>query len=608
MYHALLCNRYLTSRVIPFIAVAAVAMCVALVIVVVSVMTGFLNMVRNSGRTLMGDVIVSYPVTGIPYYDEFIERVEALPEVEAATPVVENWGLLKMPYPFGPSKANAQVQIWGIEPASFARVTGYSTSLYWDALTEPQLRQALDRAIDACYAELGPTISDAQRATFRAMVDPTFEQWRSALTASQWDLVVKTDPRLADAARLRQDGLTLTRNGRPAMVPGIAVAGTNVRDRTGRYVPTSSQKDSDVEGGTDWYWFMPFKEVTLTAIPVDRGGGLPQPESFIFPIANEFQSGVYVIDSRRVLIPIEIAQEILNLDRAVRVSETEFDESGMPLVLGEDPATATQVLVRARDGVAPADLAPKITALYDAFRDARIRLGDPTMEIPPARGFGVSIQTWEEYQAEFIGPVEKERELMRTLFSLVYLVCAGLVLAIFWAIVYEKTRDIGILRSFGASRIGVAWIFLRYGLVVGTLGAIVGLGLAWAIVRNINVIHDALSDPPAWLAWTFTGLAAVAMAVTIRRSLSGRLLPLVLGTLIVVVLLVIALGVFVLIAKGGAVIWNPEVYYFSTIPNEVDFGSAAITMVGAVVFSLVGAFIPAAKAADTDPVTALRYE
>ena len=59
MYHALLTNRYLTSRVIPLIAVAAVAMCVALVIIVVSVMTGFLDMVKSSGRPLMGDVVVS---------------------------------------------------------------------------------------------------------------------------------------------------------------------------------------------------------------------------------------------------------------------------------------------------------------------------------------------------------------------------------------------------------------------------------------------------------------------------------------------------------------------------------------------------------------------
>ena len=53
VYASLLANRYLTSRVIPLIAVLAVALNVALVVIVVSVMTGFLDMLRNSGRTLM---------------------------------------------------------------------------------------------------------------------------------------------------------------------------------------------------------------------------------------------------------------------------------------------------------------------------------------------------------------------------------------------------------------------------------------------------------------------------------------------------------------------------------------------------------------------------
>ena len=96
---------------IPLIAVAAVALCVALVIIVVSVMTGFLDMVRSSGRTLMGDVIIAHPVTGIPHYQRLIERVEALPEAASATPVVDTWGLLKMPYPDGPHKETETVQI-----------------------------------------------------------------------------------------------------------------------------------------------------------------------------------------------------------------------------------------------------------------------------------------------------------------------------------------------------------------------------------------------------------------------------------------------------------------------------------------------------------------
>ena len=60
----------------------------------------------------------------------------------------------------------------------------------------------------------------------------------------------------------------------------------------------------------------------------------------------------------------------------------------------------------------------------------------------------LTIHTWEEQQRSFTGPVEKERELMRTLFSIVYLVVAALILSIFWSIVFEKTRDIGILQKY----------------------------------------------------------------------------------------------------------------------------------------------------------------
>ena len=145
MYSPLLTNRYLTSRVIPLVAVGAVALCVALVIIVVSVMTGFLDMVRSSGRTLMGDVIVAYPVNGIPHYQRLIARIEALPEAAAASPVVDGWGLLRMPYPVGQRKDTKSVQFWAIEPASFARVTGYDDTLYWRPTTEDGIDRSHDR-------------------------------------------------------------------------------------------------------------------------------------------------------------------------------------------------------------------------------------------------------------------------------------------------------------------------------------------------------------------------------------------------------------------------------------------------------------------------------
>jgi lipoprotein-releasing system permease protein len=55
-------------------------------------------------------------------------------------------------------------------------------------------------------------------------------------------------------------------------------------------------------------------------------------------------------------------------------------------------------------------------------------------------------------------------------------------------------------------------------------------------------------------------------------------------------------------------VWDPSVYYFSRIPNSLDWVTASTTVIGGVIFSVVGASIPAARAADTDPVKSLRYE
>jgi lipoprotein-releasing system permease protein len=562
MYHALLTNRYLTSRVIPLIAVAAVALCVALVIIVVSVMTGFLDMVRSSGRTLMGDVIVSHPVSGIPYYERLIERIESLPEAAAATPVVDSWGLLKMPYPDGPNKETETVQVWGIEPESFTRVTGYGGTLYWRTHTPKELAEMRED-------------------------DP-----RRFLNERQ------PGEKVSAAEQLQADGLSLrdSRSGLPGIVLGLHVSIGNDRQTDGSIRPMGAG-----------HWWMPNHDVTLTMLPT-KGGGLLDPESEIFPVVNEFFSGVFLIDDKRVMIPLGIAQRRLHLDEEDVLDNEQVDPAtGLPRVIGTDPPRATLVLVRAVDGVTPGKLLEPVQQAYDDFRN-EILLDDTALVKAPMRTLGLSVKTWEQQQAQFIDPIEKERELMRTLFSLVYLVCAGLVLAIFWAIVHEKTRDIGILRSIGASRLGISWIFLRYGLVVGVAGAIVGLGLSWVIVRNINNIHAALGDPPVLLAVATGTAALIALAVTALRGRSGRLLPIVLGSLITFTLAAITALILWVQQAGGVVIWDPSVYYFTEIPSKMDMVSAVITMVGAVVFSLIGAFVPAAKAADTDPVRALRYE
>jgi lipoprotein-releasing system permease protein len=321
-------------------------------------------------------------------------------------------------------------------------------------------------------------------------------------------------------------------------------------------------------------------------------------------VVNEFRSGVYQIDKNRVFIPLDEAQRMLRLDEGTLYDmQAPPDADGTQPVLGRSPARVHRVLARAKPGVSPDALRAAVERAYESFRAAAMA-DDAKVVKPPSREL-VGILTWEQHLRDLIGPVEKEREMMRILFSIVYLVCAGLVLSIFWAIVQEKSRDIGILRSIGASRPGVLWIFLQYGLVIGAVGGVVGIGLGWAVITNINAIHDAIGeDAPRWSWLAAFGLALGALVMAARGARRGLLLPSLLWLVGAITLSLAGAG---LMTHRGTLIWDPAVYYFSTIPSQVDWLTAAITWVGAVVFSVLGASVPAAKAADIDPVRALRH-
>lgn len=601
MYQALLTNRYLASRIIPLIAVAAVALCVSLVIVVVSVMTGFLDMVQSAGRTLMGDVIITHGVSGIPHYESLVEQLEADPSVEAATPIIEGWGLLRMPYPDTDAKQSETVQVWGIDPVSFSKVTSFDESIYWKTSSKQQRDWLLFDAITANATTLLETMSEADQQLLIDTVDSAestmnyqfTDLWtamESQLNDAQWEVVLQHDQRIEHSDLLLAHALSLSRNGKDGIVSGLHVSEGNERQQDGSYSVIRND-----------FWWLPRYEGTLTMLPIDSRGGIIEPESVIMPIVNEFQSGVFMIDNSRIFIPIHTAQQLLHLDEAEIVDMDDPD-----VVLGKDPARATSVLIRGIEGVTQDQLSQIATRVYDEFHAS---VPDNTWAMPPSRGDpSLSIHTWKEQQRSFTGPVEKEREVMRTLFSIIYLVVASLILSIFWAIVFEKTRDIGILRSLGASRAGIVWIFLRYGAIIGTIGSLLGLLLGWIVTKNINGIHSMLGGPPLSIAIVAFIVGLCSITVAINRGKRGEILPIVVGILVAITCFGIGGVVLFIRNMGGVVIWDASVYYFSAIPNNIDWPSAVITVAGAVLFCLLGAIIPAAKAADTDPVKALRHE
>jgi lipoprotein-releasing system permease protein len=166
----------------------------------------------------------------------------------------------------------------------------------------------------------------------------------------------------------------------------------------------------------------------------------------------------------------------------------------------------------------------------------------------------IRIATWEEHQGPLLAAIDVERGILNLLLFMIVGVAGFSILAIFTMIVTEKFRDIGILKSLGASSRGVMSIFLGYGLLLGTVGCTLGTLLGLWITRNINEIEQGLTR------------------VT------------------------------------GAAVFPRDVYYFKEIPTNVDVWSVAAINVGAVAIAVVFSLLPAYRAARLHPVRALRFE
>src|SRR5687768_2970108 len=97
MYKFHLILKYLRKRRIAWVSLVAVMLCTTMVLVVISVMGGWLRMFRTQFKGLSGDVMVrGESLTGFAHYEEMIEKIKVLPEVEHAVPVIRTFGLINI--------------------------------------------------------------------------------------------------------------------------------------------------------------------------------------------------------------------------------------------------------------------------------------------------------------------------------------------------------------------------------------------------------------------------------------------------------------------------------------------------------------------------------
>ena len=503
MYKLHLILKYLRKRRIAWVSLVAVTLCTAMVLVVISVMGGWLRMFEQSFHGLSGDVIVrSRSLTGFSHYDQVIARLQQLPSVEAATPIIRTYGLINI----------NNLELQGVQVLAFpgdriGKVNNFPESLWlWK---NPQDMPSISLGDEAetpqeKVAKQGIFDKPLTAETYRAITG-----WKN-----------KEESRGSDPA------------GWSGMILGADLLGIG-RDKQG-----------DITGRDDRLYTFPVK-LTVLGLSQDFSVDLGNKSERTYWIADDSRTQVWQYDSNFVYVPFEQLQADLGM-----TEKTVTDKRTKKKVT--IPARTSEIHVKVRpewqDGAKLVEAREQIEAAVDEVLDAQTRRGG--VALWPE----IVVQTWRESQAKWLGAIEKEKLLTVFLFGIISVVAIFLIFCIFYMIVAEKTKDIGIIKSVGASAGGVMGIFLGYGAAIGIVGAGLGLLFSFLIVKYINEIHT-------WL---------------------GRRL--------------------------GVQVWDPEVYLFDQIPNTMDPKETTIIVAIAVLASVIGALVPAIRAARMNPVEALRWE
>ncbi len=519
MYKLFLILRYLRRRLIILLPIVAVWLCVAMVLIVVSVMGGFLEMVKERTRGLLSDLIVDNDtLQGFPCYQEFIDELKIeLPDwVEAATPAIYNYGILRVK----DLNFTKPVQVVGIRLDEFPKVNDFENALYYERYYP------------------GTTTLKKQQQPVSGLTE--FGQWQLPQEYEEAFARFRAG-HPAEAAALTSEAEMTSPHGVGRYRPGFAAPGYEGDSLWGIIVGTDII-NRRTEKGTYEREFRRGCEIILALLPLTQQGVVSGAGFLTVPVryADDSYTRVYDIDRLCAYLDFDYLQDLLDMEPQERVDG------------GWTPARASQILIKLRHGRDAYAARDRVVELWHAFFHRIAPTVSPEDEMLMSR---VKTETWQERQRAYIEAVEKEKILVLILFMVISLVAVVVVFCVFYLIVSHKTRDIGIIKSVGASPWGVETIFVAYGAAVGVLGGIGGTITGVLFVRYINEFQEALA----------------------------RINP-------------------------NLRVWNPEVYAFDRIPTAVDAGEAAIIFGVAILASMFGALIPAIQAGRVWPVKALRYE
>ena len=445
MYKIILSIRYLIKRRITYFAVLAVALCVFIVVVVMTVMAGLVSDLKRKNHDFVGDCVVgTESLVGFVYYEDFVNILEKQDFIEGASPVIKSYALINR----RDSELNKGLEIMGIEPVRHSRTTGFGKMLYYHK-------------------------DDASKA-----FEPSY------------------DPNLLGC------------------VLGIDMA--LERDAKSRY----SYDVSAVRVGFSISCF----PLTARGALSKAGAGLVNAKTFYY--SDTSHSGLARVDFSLVYLPFEWAQRLCGMGGSVK--------------------RASAIHIKFKPDVELQAGCEKVASLWQEFKQEKA--GETQAYLLDT----VAVQSWKDYRRSSIAPMEKEQTVMAVMFAFVGITTVFIVFVVFYMIISHKSKDIGILKSIGASNADIIELFSGFAFLVGLLGSCIGLLGGWLFLLKINQIED----------WLFEHFKFQ--------------------------------------------LWDRTIYAIGDVPNQVNPRVLGVIVLSAIVACLVGALLPSRQAAKQKPVEILQ--
>src|SRR3984957_19557832 len=113
--------------------------------------------------------------------------------------------------------------------------------------------------------------------------------------------------------------------------------------------------------------------------------------------------------------------------------------------------------------------------------------------IKQAAGDKDDLVPWQDINGSYLQAVTVEGNVMFLILSLIILVAALNIISGLIMLVKDKSADIAILRTMGASRAAVMRVFLIAGMSIGVTGTLLGFILGVLFCANIQTINQGLS-------------------------------------------------------------------------------------------------------------------